>query len=353
MHRRHPSSLATAATVASGPSPASIATTTAITKPTAPRSLAAAPTNLSGQIRLYWAAPASNGGSAITDYVIQRSPNGSSSWVTINDGVRNTTGYTVGGLANGTRYYFRVFARNVVGQSPASNTTSAIPRTKPTAPRSLAAAATNVSGQIRLTWVAPSSNGGSAITDYIIQRSPNGSSSWVTINDGVRNTTGYTVGGLANGTRYYFRVFARNAVGQSPASNVVSAIPRTVVTVPGVISYFEVYADYSGFYIYWGDPVSTGGSPITNFVVQAWDYDYGYWYIADDWVDPSWNSAFAYAAWLRLRGLPDRGGECCRRRSLQRTRSRPATGVTPLKQTQLTLQARQRVRPAIWYCGPA
>ena len=97
--------------------------------------------------------------------------------MTINDGVRSTTGYTVAGLANGTRYYFRVFARNVVGQSPASNIANAITAiTKPTAPRSLAAAATSVSGQIRLTWVAPASNGGSAITDYIIQRSPNGSS---------------------------------------------------------------------------------------------------------------------------------------------------------------------------------
>ena len=228
-------------------------------------------------MRLTWSAPVSNGGSAITDYIIQRSPNGSSSWVTINDGVRSTTGYTVTGLANGTRYYFRVFAKNGPrATSPASNIANAVPRTKPTAPRSLVAAANNVSGQIRLTWVAPASNGGSAITDYIIQRSPNGSSSWVTINDGVRSTTGYTVTGLANGTRYYFRVFARNAAGQSPASNVVSGIPRTI-TVPGALSYFDVYSDYSGFYLYWGDPVSTGGSPLTEFVIQYYDYDDGSW----------------------------------------------------------------------------
>ena len=99
--------------------------------------------------------------------------------------------------------------------SPASNTTSAIPRTKPTAPRSLAAAATGASGQIRLAWLAPSSNGGSAITDYVIQRSPNGTTGWVTISDGVSTATAYTVTGLTNGTRYYFRVFARNVVGRA------------------------------------------------------------------------------------------------------------------------------------------
>ena len=128
---------------------------------------------------------------------------------------RKTTGYTVGGLANGTRYYFRVFARNVVGQSPASNIVNAIRGQADCAPL-VGGRFDERSGQIRLTWVAPASNGGSAITDYVIQRSPNGTSGWATINDGVRNTAGYTVGGLANGTRYYFRVFAPHAAGQQP-----------------------------------------------------------------------------------------------------------------------------------------
>ena len=44
-----------------------------------------------------------------------------------------------------------------------------------------------------------------------------------------RNTR-YTVDRLVNGTRYYFRVFAHNAVGNSPASNVANAIPRTLPT---------------------------------------------------------------------------------------------------------------------------
>ena len=140
----------------------------------------------------------------------------------------------------------------------------------------------------------------------------------MTINDGVRNTTGYTVSGLANGTRYYFRVFAHNAVGNSAPSTVVSAIPRTVVTVPGVISYFEVYADYWGFYLYWGDPVSTGGSPITNFVIQAVELRLRVLVHSRRLGRPLVELAYIYDAWLRLRDLSDRGEERCRRRSLQR-----------------------------------
>ena len=50
----------------------------------------------------------------------------------------------------------------------------------------------------------------------------------MTITDGVNTATAFTVTGLANGTRYYFRVLARNAVGYSPSSNVANAIPRVI-----------------------------------------------------------------------------------------------------------------------------
>ena len=137
------------------------------------------------------------------------------------------------GLTNGTRYYFRVFAVNAAGTGPASSVANAIPRTAPTAPRSLAAAPTNVSGQIRLTWTAPPSNGGSAITDYVIQRSPNGTSSWTTISDGVSTATAYTVDRtdqrhplLLPGLR------PATSPDNSPASNTANAIPRTKPTAP-------------------------------------------------------------------------------------------------------------------------
>ena len=197
----------------------------------APRSLTAAPTMVSGQIRVSWTAPLTNGGSAVTDYAIQRSPNGTT-WATVTDGTSTATAYTVTGLTNGTRYYFRVYARNAFGSSPASSVSNAIPVNALLAPRSLAAAPTNLSGQVRLTWTAPLSDGGSAITDYVIRRSPNGSTGWTTIADGVNGTRAYTVTGLSNGTRYYFRVYARTSRATSPSSNIVNAIPRTKPSAP-------------------------------------------------------------------------------------------------------------------------
>ena len=169
-----------------------------------------------------WLAPASNGGSAVTDYVIQRYVSGGS-WVTINDGVRTTTSYTVTGLRNGTRYYFRVFAKNAAGTGAASNTVNTISRTVPSAP---VLRATRGNARVTLTWTPPS-NGGSAIIRYVIQRSTSPTSGWVNLNTRIPATArSYIATGLRNGTRYYFRIVAVNAAGAGPWSAAVNAVPR-------------------------------------------------------------------------------------------------------------------------------
>ena len=229
--------------------------------PSAPRTLAATP-GASGQVKLTWLAPSSTGGAAITDYVIQRSANGTTGWTTINDGVRPTAGYTVTGLTNGVRYYFRVLAKNAVGTSVSSNVANNVPRTVPSAVRSLTATPGNRS--VVLRWAAPASNGGAAISDYVVQRSANGTSGWVTINDGVRTTPSYTVTGLTNGARYYFRVLAKNAAGTGASSNVVNQVPRTVPSATRL----RAYPGSGRALLTWTPPTSNGGTAITRYAIQ-------------------------------------------------------------------------------------
>ena len=157
------------------------------TAPAAPRSLAAAPTNLSGQIRLTWTVPLSNGGAAITDYIIQRSPTGPA----MDDDQRwRADDHWVHGDRSGQWHPLLLPGpgQERRWQLASSNVVNSVPRTVPSAARTLTAVPTNLSGQIRLSWLAPASTGGLAITDYIIQRSPNGTTGWLTINDGVRTT---------------------------------------------------------------------------------------------------------------------------------------------------------------------
>lgn len=65
---------------------------------------------------------------------------------------------------------------------------------------------------VNLSWIAPHYNGGSAITDYIIQYSSNSGVSWNTFNDGIGTSTSTSITGLTAGTGYIFRVAAQNNV---------------------------------------------------------------------------------------------------------------------------------------------
>ena len=97
--------------------------------------------------------------------------------------------------------------------------------TKPGPPNGLTASPGN--GQVTLSWTAPASDGGAAISGYEIYRgtSPGGESS-VPVNGTLVPSTSYTVTGLTNGTTYYFTVAAVNQANlQGAESGEASATP--------------------------------------------------------------------------------------------------------------------------------
>ena len=95
-----------------------------------------------------------------------------------------------------------------------------VPRTSvPGAPTNLTAVGGN--GEVVLSWDAPASDGGEAITDY--EYRINGRNPWISI--GSTETT-HTVTGLVNGTEYTFQVRAVNRVGKSFAPNQVETTPE-------------------------------------------------------------------------------------------------------------------------------
>ena len=93
------------------------------------------------------------------------------------------------------------------------------PTTAPGAPTGLTATA-NGQSPIDLDWTAPASTGGTAITGYKIEVSPDGSSSWSNlVADTGSTATTYAHTGLNAATTRHYRVSAINAVGTSAASN--------------------------------------------------------------------------------------------------------------------------------------
>ncbi len=246
------------------PIPTSPAPEVAVTFADAPASLTA--TRANGQAGLTWKAPASNGGSAIIDYVVQSSADGGRTWKAVAHKASTMTTMTVTGLANGTGYLFRIAAVNGVGTGAFTTPTVAVvPATFADAATAVAAKRGN--GQVGLTWKAPASNGGSAITDYVVQSSADGGKTWKAFAHKASAATTMTVTGLANGTGYLFRIAAVNRIGTGPFTELTPAV--VPATFPGTLTALTATRGNGHVGLTWKAPASSGGSAITDYLVQS------------------------------------------------------------------------------------
>jgi fibronectin type 3 domain-containing protein len=185
------------------------------TVPAAPQLTSA--TGGSGRVSVAWSAPASNGGATITGYKVYRGTSSGSE--TLLAGVGSVGAYTDTTAVNGQTYYYEVSAVNSVGESARSNERSATPATVPGAPSLIAAKAGN--GGVALSWSAPGSNGGAAITAYKVYRGPTSGGEILIATVG--NVTAYTDTSAANGKTSYYQVSGVNAVGEGLRSNELAA----------------------------------------------------------------------------------------------------------------------------------
>jgi hypothetical protein len=194
-------------------------TPTAITVPGSPMSVTATAGGASATVA--WAAPADNGGSAITGYKV--TPYRENVAGTPLSFAASTTSTTLGGLTAGSSYTFTVIAVNSIGQSAESARSNAVtptPATAPGAPTGVSAVGKS-SGAL-ISWTAPSENGGSTISGYRI--TPYLGSVAQTSTTTSSTATSATVSSLANGSSYTFKVAAINGVGTGAESAASSAV---------------------------------------------------------------------------------------------------------------------------------
>jgi large repetitive protein len=274
-------SVTVAALNAAGWSAGSDATTgTPVAVPGAPTGLQAtakSPTNgLSAtELLLTWTAPVENGGTDVTGYVVEGSTD-NVSWAPATATITGTTA-TVSGLTTGAPAYLRVFAVNAAGTSAASTAVSATPIDVPGAPTDVAAVGrtpTNVlSGTaLRVTWTAPASNGGDAITSYKVVATKVGTSDFSVCTITAPNTQ-CDVSGLEAVTEYDIVVVAVNGAGTSSASTpVVRASTRDVpdtMAAPTVEAMTSSNGLSSGqLRVIWLEPVSNGAA-VTSYTATA------------------------------------------------------------------------------------
>src|SRR5207247_1529794 len=160
---------------------------------------------------LQWSAPSSDGGSAITNYKVYRGT--SSGTETLLTTVGNVSTYTDSSAVNGTTYWYKVSAVNGVGEG--SDRKSGVEAEWGVQGERWAlvfGGETCGRGILALQWSAPSSDGGSAITNYKVYRGT--SSGTETLLTTVGNVSTYTDSSAVNGTTYWYKVSAVNGVGE-------------------------------------------------------------------------------------------------------------------------------------------
>ncbi len=227
-------------------------------------------------IKITWAAPVVND-EAITEYTVTAT-DGTTTVDKTTTGAREAT-FTAdlsgADLVLGTEYRVKVKAKNTGGYGAytSDSDTTVTPSRIPGAPTTIAATFNGRTAAI--TWVAPSSNGGDAITEYTASAFASSATDSTGTSLGTCTSTGAltcSIQNLVAGTGYKFAVKAKNnASGYGAYSSLSSiatapAIQVVTTTVPVVTTTIETTAPVTTTTV---SAVNTAAPAVTTTVVST------------------------------------------------------------------------------------
>ncbi|KAI8485779.1 Titin-like, partial [Branchiostoma belcheri] len=228
-------------------------------------------------ITLNWQPPTDDGGSYITNYVVERTENRGVSWVYVSSNVKRAN-LRVTKLVENKEYIFRISAENKFGVGPALTSTSVVaklPFDPPDAPTNVQAFDTS-KAQMSVSWEAPANDGGSEITGYICERKERGSRRWVKVTKYPIKKLICQSAGFNEGSEYEFRVYAINAAGAGKYSeSSYPAIARDPVGEPRDVKVVDITR--ASVTLSWHYPSYDGGARVIGYIVERMNQKEGTW----------------------------------------------------------------------------
>lgn len=170
-------------------------------------------------LKIEWKQPKYDGGYEITGYIIESLDPEDGTWALIEVVDNDTFNYTFENLRDDVEYVFRVMAKNEVGISKPLESKPIMVRAfleKPGIPRGPLEVTGMAKKSFTIQWQPPASDGGSAITEYIVEMKQVSKRAWRTVGSTDGNTSYIHVSELKTDTGYQFKITAKNSIGEGP-----------------------------------------------------------------------------------------------------------------------------------------
>uniref|UniRef100_A0A8C1GY96 Titin n=1 Tax=Cyprinus carpio TaxID=7962 RepID=A0A8C1GY96_CYPCA len=237
----------------------------------------------SEQCCISWKPPKQDGGSKITHYIVEKRETSRLLWTVVEPKVQ-ALNLKIMKLLEGNEYIFRILPVNKFGVGEPLQSSAVViknPFTPPDAPKGVEVSNVKKDSMV-ITWEAPTNDGGTHITGYIIEKHDKEGIRWTRCNMKTVTNLTFKVTGLLENHLYEFRVSAENAAGVSEASSAnVFYKALDPVFKPGPPHNPKVLdMTKSSVVLAWGKPIYDGGCEIQGYIVEACEAKAA----ADEWT---------------------------------------------------------------------
>ena len=229
-------------------------------------------------ITISWGPCKDDGGTELIGYVVERRDASRNVWQRVGYNDPSSFTCTATGLTEDVAYHFRVFTENPVGMSQPLTTVDPIvaksPYRRPDPPEGPLITKVVSSNSIECTWQPPVSDGGTTLTNYIIQRRDISRPIWVTAGRISGELCRFVIKDLPEDGSYLIQIFSENSEGQSlePLALEQPVKLARKINVPEPPAKLDVIAKTdSSITLQWEMPRNDGGSPLTEYLLEMRD----------------------------------------------------------------------------------